>query len=85
LVTDVTALVNENSRFLTSKKWVSKDFCRVTNSVNFTIVVADVDEVKADDVVAGVAASGVGLMQAVEVEAGCEDRPDAQNLNEKID
>jgi hypothetical protein len=53
--------------------------------LNCTIVVADVDEVKADDVVAGVAASGVGLVQAVEVEAGCEDRPDAQNLNEKID
>ena len=53
--------------------------------MNCTIVVANVDEVKADDVVAGVAAAGVGLMQAVEVEAGCEDRPDAQNLNEKID
>ncbi len=51
--------------------------------MNCTIVVADVDEVKADDVVAGVAAAGVGLVQAVEVEAGCEDRPDAQNLNFK--
>ncbi len=46
-----------------------------------TIRISNVDEVEADDVVAGVAIAGCGLVQAVNVEAGSEDRPDAQHLS----
>jgi len=46
----------------------------------FTVPISNVDEVEADDVISGVATSGRGLVQAVDVEARSEDCPDAQNL-----
>ena len=51
-----------------------------TPTLQLTVPVPDVDKVEADDVVAGVAAARRSLVQAVDVEAGSEYSPDAQNL-----
>ena len=60
----------------------SKDFKAWDRFV--TISISDVDKIKADDVISGVAISGGSLVQAVDVESGCEYGPYAQNLIKKI-
>ena len=52
----------------------------IAPTCQLTISIPDVDEVKADDVVTGVAVSRAGLVQAVDVKSGSENRPDAQHL-----
>ena len=62
--------------------WLFANFIRINIFVFIvTIRISNVDEVEADDVVAGVAIAWCGLVQAVNVEAGSEDRPDAQHLS----
>ena len=47
----------------------------------YTVVVADVDKVEWEDVVAGVVAAGTRLHQAVDVKDGPHPRPERQELH----
>jgi hypothetical protein len=73
-----------NRRFRTESESRLRTLTTSRSSERLTVRVAHVDEVKADDVVTGVTTSRIGLVQAVDVEAGGENRPDAQNLGNKL-